>query len=46
MFLQQMKLIKNEYTIFPIYEEYEKILQPEFYDFPYKKEIYKMKESF
>jgi hypothetical protein len=42
MFLQDLNLIKDKYTLFPLYEEYEKLLQPEFYSFPYKKEIYKI----
>lgn len=42
LFLQKFKLLSSEYSILPLYEEYTKILQPDFYNFDYKNEIYKI----
>ena len=46
LFLQELDLIKEKYSILPLYENYKNILNSEFYKFPFKTEIFKINPSF
>ncbi len=43
--LQDNKLLKQEYTIFPFHEDIDTILDPNFYSIDFEKESYKVKKN-
>lgn len=44
-FLQENNLLKTNYTIFPLHEDIDTLLDPKFYSIDFEKEMYKVKKE-